>query len=68
VTAFDATALQLKQAAKNIERAIDQAEYMDDFRIVPIDEPGRSIKWRRGIATALHALHNCPRLTARAPS
>jgi hypothetical protein len=44
----------------NREYKIDQAGNVDYLRIVPLDEPGRSIKWRRGIATALAELMKLP--------
>jgi hypothetical protein len=37
----------------NTEGKLDDIEYIDSWRLVPVDEPGRSIKWRKEIAMSV---------------
>jgi hypothetical protein len=45
---------------KNTSRKIKHARYIDVFRVVDLDEPGRSIKWRCDIGRGLANMMNLP--------
>jgi hypothetical protein len=45
---------------KTGDRMIDHPGYIDSFDVVPLDEPGRSIKWRNELGMGLAESMNLP--------